>query len=50
VCHTTKNNAVKFITVRYNDLHAQMIKAIQEQQKIIVTLLKRIEVLEKKAK
>jgi hypothetical protein len=43
------------MTVRYNDLLAPMIKATQEQQKLIQaqaktisTLLKRVEALEKK--
>ena len=38
----------KYLTVRYNDLLAPMIKAIQEQDKTIAVLLKRIEALEKK--
>jgi hypothetical protein len=45
----------KYMTVRYNDLLAPMIKAIQEQEKTIqnqektiMALLKRIEALEKK--
>jgi hypothetical protein len=38
----------KYMAVRYNDLMAPMIKAIQEQQKTIAALQKRIEVLEKK--
>lgn len=45
---TEDNTAEKYMTVRYNDLLAPMIKAIQEQQKTIVALQKRIEVLEKK--
>jgi hypothetical protein len=35
-----------FYSVRYNDLIAPMVKAIQEQQKIIEKLQKRIELLE----
>ena len=38
----------KYLTVRYNDLLAPMIKAIQEQDKTIAVLLKRIEALEKR--
>jgi hypothetical protein len=34
--------------VRYNDLLAPMVKAIQEQQALIEKLTKRIEELEKK--
>lgn len=37
----------QYLTVRYNDLLAPMIKAIQEQQKTIEALSKKIEVLEK---
>jgi trimeric autotransporter adhesin len=43
-----ESSAEKYLTVRYNDLQAPMIKAIQEQQKTIAALLKRIEALEKK--
>ncbi len=41
------NSANHYLTVRYNDLLAPMIKAIQEQQKTIDSLSKKIEALEK---
>ena len=43
----TKDDAGMY-SVRYNDLLAPMVKAIQEQQAIIEKLTKRIEELEKK--
>ena len=52
---TEDSTPEKYMTVRYNDLLAPMIKATQEQQKMIQAqektisaLLKRVEALEKK--
>lgn len=44
------NTAEQYLSVRYNDLMAPMIKTIQDQQKTIEVLTKRIEVLEQQNK
>jgi hypothetical protein len=46
----TDNTPNQYMSVRYNDLLAPMIKAIQDQQKTIEALTKRIEVLEQQNK
>ncbi len=44
------NTAEQYLSLRYNDLMAPMIKTLQDQQKTIEALTKRIEVLEQQNK